>query len=189
MSLPSLVCFPELGTDVQRGPFALSPSSAPYSMSLAEVYYLFVDKAPYRSEREFVYEALSLYLRSTVSKFPSATFWLDGGFTTWKEWEAPGDVDIVVILDEEDHVEALTTEEGLQFWTLQGVASRHPQFSGLPRHQPYGGLIDSFPIVDDIKALGIWYNTWSTVKDQAGNILENVYKGFVEVTADEVIKI
>lgn len=184
---PSLVTFQKLPANLQKGPFALPPRTRPYALSMKTVYSLFVRQAPFRDEREFLFEALHHYLRRVASYFPTAVFWINGGFTTWKEWEPPGDIDIVVILNRQDLDLALRTLDGLQLWTMLTVSAEQPGFSGLPKFQPYGGLIDSFPVLADIGALGYWYDLWSTVKAPNGTKLEGSRKGYVEVAADELI--
>jgi hypothetical protein len=134
---------------------------------------LFVEQAPYRSDRELIWEAFGVYHAQVLRLLPSARFWVDGGFVTHKDWAAPKDVDVCLIAQADEIAAA-----GVALMPLLTDAS------GATRIQPMGGLVDSFitvPRPDPDCNTAYWAHQWSRVQDLNGNEDASRRKGYVEV--------
>lgn len=160
------------------GPYATLPPGR-HPATLQEVYDRFVVAAPFRARRELIFRAVSLYVDLVKLDFPTARFWLDGGFVTHKTWAPPEDADIVVVVD---MTEIGRTQEDrfLPLHSMLDAAADQPRCSTAKLH-PMGGLIDAFIIPDFAPALDAWDRNWSYVKDQSGTLVSGVSKGYLEV--------
>lgn len=162
------------------GPHATLPPGR-HVATFAEVYERFVEQAPFRGERELIYDALRLYAKVVEKEFSDVTLWINGGFVTHKSW-APKDADVVAVVPMSDYTNMCSNADCLRYLTLQGVMVAVPQTSApVPRVQPMAGLIDGFVVPDDPVQLAVWELTWSTVTDQNKNVVPGVQKGYLEV--------
>lgn len=161
---------------------------APHRCTFDELYQRFVLEAPFAEERQIVFDSLRIYGTLVWRLLPAARLWVDGGFVTHKQWAAPGDADVVVIITQADF-EALPQDDYLkltQLLTMQGVDAASPGVTGVPRVQPMGGMIDGFLGFDtgdpaNQPSLMLWFDFWSGVTDERKMVREGVLKGFVEV--------
>jgi hypothetical protein len=156
--------------------------------TLDDVRRRFVDDAPFSGERERPYRALEFYLSELTHRFGSATVLLNGGFVTHKHWAAPKDIDLAVGLSNKAFRLSVGVEHA-PLWTLQNVVAdeigvMNPQFGArFPRVQPALGLIDGFFFPSSMPTLSrYWELLWSKVKDENGDEVVGVSKGFVEVS-------
>jgi hypothetical protein len=151
--------------------------------TLDEVHDLFVTRAPYRDQREVIFDALRLFLTLVRQLLPKGTVWVNGGFVTHKPWP-PHDVDVVVVADAAA-LNALTADQRdrlLALQTLQGITSRMPA-GATSRLQPMGGLVDSFVVAgNNARALAVFDRTWQTVMSQTRVPIPGAAKGYVEVS-------
>ncbi|MFL6137455.1 MAG: DUF6932 family protein [Frankiaceae bacterium] len=151
--------------------------------TLEELRETFVDKAPYADERRVIFTGLELYLQVLRALVPRGVLWVDGGFVTHKDWAAPHDVDLALLIDR-SLVADFSPEDWArlsQLLTLQGVTSEQP-YVVTPRVQPMGGLIDAFVVeVTDVAGRRLWEEIWSQVTDQRKEVVQGKRKGFVEV--------
>lgn len=163
------------------GPHATLPPGR-HLATFDEIYELFVEQAPFKDERELIYDALRLYAKVVDQEFSDVTLWINGGFITHKSWAAPKDADVVVVVPMSDYANMCSNTDCLRYLTLQGVMVGYPQTSApVSRVQPMAGLIDSFVVPDDPAQLAVWDLTWSTVTDQNKNVVAAVKKGYLEV--------
>ncbi|MHA7663066.1 DUF6932 family protein [Mycolicibacterium sp. HS_4_1] len=84
-----------LAIPAPTGPHATLPPGR-HLATFDEIYELFVEQAPFKDERELIYEALRLYAKVVDQEFSDVTLWINGGFITHKSWAAPKDADVVV---------------------------------------------------------------------------------------------
>lgn len=157
----------------------LAPRAFPYRATLDDVYKAFVVGAPYRARREMIFRALSLFCDLVWEQFPEAVMWIDGGFTTHKSWEPPEDADVAVFVSPARYPEAYT-EKNLPIWTLQRVTAEAQDISTGKLH-PFGGLLDTFCLPDQLGQRMVWARTWSSVRGPDRSLIPNKSKGFVEV--------
>lgn len=144
-----------------------------HKATMATVQRLFVEQAPYRSDRQLIWDAFGVYRAQVLRLLPSARFWVDGGFVTHKDWAAPKDVDVCLI--------AQTDEIAAADVALMPLLT---DMSGATRIQPMGGLVDNFitvPRPDPDCNTAYWAHQWSRVQDLNGNEDASRHKGYVEV--------
>lgn len=159
----------------------LPPSPLPYRVTLSDVHDLFVAKAPFRERREALFIALSTYSALVWAEIPKAVIWIDGGFATHKDWEAPDDVDVVVVADDvESSTKARMASQGL--FTMTDVTAKislkdMPLISKL---RPFGGLVDAYFATSNTSEL--LRRQLSQVRGPDGEIMAGVLKGIVEVS-------
>lgn len=149
-----------------------------------EVYDVFVENAPFRDEREVIFEALKLYAKIVATLCPGPALWVNGGFVTHKAWAAPKDADVVVVVPQVHYPNVCSNPMVWAYITLQGVTASDPSTGGglIGRIQPMAGLIDGFLISDDPALSGVWDYRWSLVNDENGNLLpDTTRKGYLEV--------
>jgi hypothetical protein len=150
-----------------------------HAATMEEIYEDFVVAAPFRPRRELIFRALELQLDLLREYFTDAKVWINGGFATKKPWAAPEDADIVVVVPLVQYSKAME-DRCLPLWTLQNVTASPPDATTSKLH-PMGGLIDAFCIPDMPAALDAWDRNWSLVKDEDGQLLPGVNKGYLEV--------
>lgn len=148
--------------------------------TFAEIHEAFVVNAPFRPRRELIFRALTLYADLVGEVYSTARLWIDGGFVTLKQWAAPEDADVVVVVPLAEYVAKAGAESNLPLLTLQGVFSTKPNASTAKLH-PMGGLLDSFIQPDIDVMLAPWDLTWMSVKDENGLIVPGQAKGYLEV--------
>ena len=109
--------------------------------------------------------------------------WIDGGFLTHKDWEAPRDIDVVYLVPISE-IKHATTPKGIPLWTQSNVSSVLGS-DGLTLAadciKPGFGMIDAYVSPDNENLTLGWKKRWSSVKDANGNIIDGQHKGFVEV--------
>lgn len=158
----------------------LPPNQFPYRVTLADVHDVFVVRAPFRERREQLFMALSLYSSAIWDLLPDARLWVDGGFTTHKDWASPSDVDVAVIADKVDNV-TKGTLASMGLFTMTEVSGKANELLLPQMHKllPFGGMIDSYFTTT---AHSYFYKQlWSQVKGPDGKIIEGASKGFLEV--------
>lgn len=145
-----------------------------HDATLDEIEARFVNDAPFADRRRLVFDAFRLWHEIVTAIVPSARFWLDGGFITHKNWAAPSDVDVTVMLKADD-LNNLTDEEQQRFLPLFTKAGPSPQ-------RPMSGLVDAYICLrGDVDKTLYWREHWSTVLDENRVILSGTRKGLVEV--------
>ena len=161
----------------------LAYQELPYELSLIEIRELFVDSAPFRDERQLIFDAFLVYLRQTESIVPDRRVWVDGSFMSVREDRAPSDIDILLIVgDSTPDQRRELARRGLL--TMSEVRSKIgtveiPEFSKL---SPYGGLVDAYYVDSSQPSLiNTWAQSWSTPKGEDGQLDFSRSKGFVEV--------
>lgn len=158
----------------------LPPADGPHRATLSDVEAAFVNEAPFEERRRLIFQALSLYSTLVWASVPQARLWIDGGFTTRKEWAAPKDTDVLVIVPIEVFLEC-KTDAWWPLHTLQHVSAVEPSMNSKRVHA-MGGLVDAFVEADHAPNLLPWHELWSSVKGQDGLIIDGLRKGYVEVT-------
>lgn len=177
-----------VGEEVSRGerlpaldPFLgyLPPRQQPYLLTWGEIHEMFVARAPFRERRQRIYSALQLFAESIWELIPDARLWINGGFTTQKDWAAPDDVDVVVLGDAvPPQIKAALLNQGLL--TLEDVTfSVNAKTMHVSALKTFGGLVDAY--LADVRSEEVWRAQWSRVKGPDGKIMDGVKKGFVEV--------
>ncbi|OMC18645.1 hypothetical protein A5737_03510 [Mycobacterium colombiense] len=149
------------------------------------MYDVFVENAPFRDEREVIFEALTLYAKIVANLCPGPALWVNGGFVTHKTWAAPKDADVAVVVPQAHYPNVCSNQMAWACITLQGVAVSSPSTGGglIGRIQPMAGLIDGFLTSDEPAMSDVWDYQWSLVNDQNGNLLPHTTrKGYLEVT-------
>lgn len=152
------------------GPDGLLPSGR-HTVTMSEFRRVFVEEAPFRSERERIWRAFEIYCEMVFELLPQARLWVNGGFVTYKQWAAPGDIDVCVV----DGRDAL-----LSIW--ESLAPLLTIEVGQVRIQPMSGLVDGFAAPDHDTEF--WDGFWSQVVDENRIELNGVSKGYVEVRND-----
>lgn len=181
LSLPALI-----GT-----PPTLPPSWPPYKATFKEISRAFVDEAPYANKRSLQLELLEkhFYIVNQVAQGESVTAWINGGFLTHKEWNAPKDIDVVYFVSP-TAFRKLTSDRSTALWTLSKVQA----FRGGGEDSPsvaseslrsMAGFIDAYISIDSPERRDHWANIWSSVKDENEQIIPGRFKGFVEVIGNE----
>lgn len=156
-------------------------SPFPYRATMSDAHDLFVVQAPYREARQRIFDALQVYAACVWGVLPQARLWIDGGFASHKDWEAPEDVDVAIVVDDINTTErAQLVTAGLL--TLATVSAKIgdvelPEFSRL---RPMGGLVDSYLATRTTR--DVYRMQWSRVRGPDREIIEGVLKGFLEVT-------
>jgi len=156
----------------------------PYEASLVDLFGAFVENAPFQEARQEIFSALRFYAQLVWRRFPHARLWINGGFTTHKQWAAPNDADVVVLVPE-DEFDVEDLSDIAPFLTLQNVNVERPAFTA-NRVQPMGGLIDGFVVPDNAANQFIWGDTWSRLKGPNGELVPDARKGYVEVKNHEL---
>lgn len=157
----------------------LPPRQQPYLLTWGEIHEMFVTQAPYRERRQRIFSALQLFADSIWELIPDARLWINGGFTTQKDWAAPEDVDVVILGNAvPPQTKAALLNQGLL--TLEDVNfSVNAKTMHVPALKTFGGLVDSY--LADVKSEEVWRAQWSRVRGPDGKVIEGVKKGFVEV--------
>jgi hypothetical protein len=163
---------------------------------------LFVEQAPNQSERRVICGLLRLFVDQVRSLFPTARFWVDGGFVTHKA-EAPFDVDVACIVDPAEYggvAQAIIAEQAAiaaavaagdkppkdvltrrfaSLWTHTSVDASRAGFPGasFPAVQPFGSFVDAYLASDDPAVLAYWEDQWARHGDDYSEV-----KGFLELT-------
>lgn len=109
---------------------------------------------------------------------PGARYWVNGGFVTHKTWNAPADIDVVLICKAEE-LNALTPEEQERFDSLLTEEEE-----GVARRQPMGGLVDGFYTLRGSLGPGdpaYWNAQWSRVRGENKEEVLGALKGYLEV--------
>lgn len=155
--------------------------SGVHRVDLSAIYDRFVLDAPNRDERELLFSSLHIYLRLVRRFDPAGRAWIDGGFGTQKAAK-PHDVDVVIHPGDWSALEALPESQQNELLgplTHQDVivGSLGPLY--VERLQPIGGALDGFLCVPGHEAT--WLDTWASVKDDDGSIIQGAAKGSVEV--------
>lgn len=165
------------------GPYAILPVGR-HSATFAEVYDSFVVNAPFKDERELIYDALMVYTRALKREFSQLRLWINGGFVTHKPWAAPNDTDVAVVVPQAEYSNMLSNPGIFTYLTLQNVLVPVNPIQSLrvPRLQPMAGLIDGFIVADDPAQTAVWDYEWSRVRDRNKNEVPNLKKGYLEVT-------
>lgn len=162
----------------------LPPSPIPYAATLDVVHDVFVARAPFQNERQVVFDALVVYATCVWGILPGARLWIDGGFLTLKDWAAPADVDVAVVVDKITPQDKgrLATRGLLTFATVTAEIDGFtlPAFEGL---KPMGGLVDAYLATSATQEVFKWQ--WSRVRGPDGLAVPDAMKGFVEVSRDE----
>ncbi|WP_108719513.1 hypothetical protein [Miniimonas sp. S16] len=138
--------------------------------SMAEVEEVFVVGAPFEAERRILWDAFKAYRSVALAHYPSARFWVNGGFVTHKTWAAPHDIDVCVVVP---GAEVLAVgQAGEHLWTTPGP----------PRIQPMAGLVDGFlAVAEMLDDLNYWRSMWTSVTDSDGTADPGRRKGYLEV--------
>jgi len=151
--------------------------------TLDEIRQIFVEEAPFSSERRLILTGLQLHLSLMREMFSAGAAWINGGFVTRKTWSAPKDVDIIYVLSAAE-INALDAESAARLaslLTLQGVSSAAPPIKAM-RVQPMGGLLDAFLVVEEeVDQQIYWDRIWGTVMAAGGVVVDGVRKGYLEV--------
>ncbi|XBH21579.1 hypothetical protein V5R04_15445 [Jonesiaceae bacterium BS-20] len=148
---------------------------AKHRASIEEVRRAFVENAPFREQRDRLWNTFLVYRSLILDVIPNARFWVDGGFVTHKEWAAPKDIDVCVLVVQRDLEGVDASFEDLL--TREDSAGR--------RVQPMGGLIDGFLVIRNNRAsLQYWHEHWTNVTDQNGDLDPVRRKGYVEVIGE-----
>lgn len=146
-----------------------------HTVTLDEVYERFVVAAPFRSERQTVWNAFLLWSDLVWALFPDSPMWIDGGFVTHKAWAAPRDVDVAVTVKQSVYNSVMDERWQGQLWTTNNSDDK------TKRVQPMGGYVDGFPIIRGLTDRRIWEHYWSSVADANGDLIPGAVKGYVEV--------
>lgn len=149
--------------------------SGRHAATLDEVYERFVVEAPFRAERETLWNAFRLWSDLVWALLPDSPMWLNGGFVTHKMWAAPRDVDVAVITKQSIYNSVMDNCWQGQLWTTNNSEDK------TKRVQPMGGYVDGFPVIRGIHDVRIWDHTWSSVADANGDLIPGAVKGYVEV--------
>jgi len=120
----------------------------------------------------------------SLFKGHSPVIWLDGGFVTHKQWKAPRDADIAVLIPASAYDRA-NMDRARPLWTLSNVTAQlgdgGPSVVTDALHTGLG-LTDAYVVNADVPAqVERWKRTWSKVRGADGHIVEGMRKGFVEV--------
>jgi hypothetical protein len=152
-----------------------------HQAALEDIRAVFVEDSavPFPDARLTLMQALDLYAPLVWGIWPRATLWVNGGFVTHKQWEAPADVD-VVICDTTGRINAHVNEAGHLISLLN---AQHAKASVVvPRIQPMGGLIDGHPVGKQSPGVVAYYEDyWSTLLDDRRDPVPHFRKGYVEV--------
>ncbi|MGN7222381.1 DUF6932 family protein [Curtobacterium flaccumfaciens] len=162
----------------------LPPATHPYETTLDELHQRFVVEAPFREQRQRVFDALSLYASLVWDSLPTARLRIDGGFITHKTWAAPKDADVVVVYDRPTPSGGLSAVVRAPLFTMSNLtAVVSDQSVTLDKAPVMGGLIDAYPAPADKPAgLAYWDRLWSNVTGPGKTLLDGERKGYVEVT-------
>ncbi|MBT1618089.1 hypothetical protein KK090_02350 [Curtobacterium flaccumfaciens pv. poinsettiae] len=162
----------------------LPPATHPYETTLDELHQRFVVEAPFREQRQRVFDALSLYASLVWDSLPTARLRIDGGFITHKTWAAPEDADVVVVYDRPTPSGGLSAVVRAPLFTMSNLtAVVSDQSVTLDKAPVMGGLIDAYPAPADKPAgLAYWDRLWSNVTGPGKTLLDGERKGYVEVT-------
>jgi len=150
---------------------------------LSDLHQRFVVDAPEAHHRSHLWVIFNAFVECVKLSLPGATLWVNGGFVTHKAWAAPGDVDVLLVVDggvlaTADHGQVLGLTTLLDVECVPHLGG----FAQIPRMQPFGGWIDSFIAVrGDQVTESYWDGEWSSVKGQDGNKIKDAIKGYVEV--------
>lgn len=162
MSIPSLLCS------------GLLPEGI-HSASLGEIHATFVESAPHQERRQVIFDALKAWVGAVSELGVDGILWIDGGFVTHKA-NPPEDVDVVLRV-KPSTLDGMSHDAEVKFSSLL-TDNSDPK----TRIQPMGGLVDAFlALRSNPDRTLYWKDFWSKVKDDAGNQIAGVYKGFVEV--------
>lgn len=153
----------------------------PYQATLGDLHDLFVQGAPFESRRRLVQRALELYAELVWAAAPQARLWINGGFTTLKQWGAPEDADVVSIVPVEDYSRFTKEPALLPLNTLGNARASSPEGFTAAKLHTMGGLIDGYFVADYEPWLLPWRIKWSTVNGPDKKPIDGRKKGFVEV--------
>ena len=149
--------------------------------TMEEIAEVFVERAPHTERRRRIFRAFELYADMIQEIIESGSFWVNGGFCTYKA-DPPNDVDLAVIIDQSIPLTSKDYDRLAPLFTLQGVQVAQPAIA-TPRVQPMGGLIDSFAVMAGIAVQEqYWHDMWSKVKGPDGQPVLGASKGYLEVT-------
>lgn len=166
-----------------EGPFAILPPGR-HRATITDIYQRFVEEAPFRERRELIFRALTLLIDIVAAEYPKARFWIDGGFTTQKDWEAPEDADVVVLLPVKDASAVAADETAMGWVTLHNVSAVDRSTKKL---HPFGGLLDVFPTAATEGQLEYWDDLWSWVRGPDRKRVPGASKGYLEVLARDIV--
>jgi hypothetical protein len=145
--------------------------------TLDEIEAYFVQAAPFNGERALIFQAFKTWVALVEQILPGSRYWIDGGFVTHKPWNAPSDVDVMILCKEET-LNALRPDEQARLQQLLTA----PASPGKARVQPMGGLVDGFVTVRGSAGnADYWMEQWSRVKGADGSRILALTKGFLEV--------
>ncbi|MFG2906144.1 DUF6932 family protein [Kitasatospora sp. NPDC048286] len=157
----------------------LPPGRHPATM--AEIEEIFVSAAPHAKHRKRIFRAFELYADMLGDILPRGTFWVNGGFCTYKQ-DPPHDIDLAVLIDPTLPLTDEDYEQLVPLLTLTQVQAHSPALWA-NRMQPMGGLVDSFLLVAGvIEQEEYWDATWSAVKGPDGELIPGAIKGYLEVS-------
>lgn len=151
-----------------------------HQATLAEVHETFVAGAPHPDRRQLIFDALVVYLDAVRSFFPSGMALVDGGFTTHKA-DAPHDIDVVLLPDDENAILDWTDKQFLDWQgmlTLGDVIVGGQDAAYFQRVQPFGGLLDSFLGAPELEQR--WRDFWGSIRGQHNEQISDS-KGYLEV--------
>ncbi|MFJ9624688.1 DUF6932 family protein [Streptomyces sp. NPDC101181] len=152
-----------------------------HAASMAEIEEVFVERAPHTDHRRRIFRAFQLYADMIGDILERGTFWVNGGFCTYKALP-PNDVDLAVLIDPTLPLTNKDHERLLPLFTLLGVETQQPR-GWAERVQPMGGLIDSFAVAAGVvEQEEYWDGMWSKVKGPDGEPVPGVTKGYLEVS-------
>lgn len=157
--------------------FESGANHLPHDIHLAtldEVEDRFVRAAPFSDRRKLVFDAFRVWYGVVSGMLPNARFWVNGGFVTHKEWSAPKDVDVVVLVKQDD-LNSLSAE---QSETLDSMITAIEPV----RVQPMSGMVDAFVFVrGNVGETVFWRDWWSALSDENKKPIPGAQKGFLEV--------
>lgn len=171
----------------------LAPLQYPeaHTMTLDEIEQHFVTGAPYEAERKELMNAFRAYAQTIWRILPGAELWINGGFCTLKDWEAPNDIDIAVGIDHQDLPLLSDPSVRLQ---LDSLRTQEVQLNDgtTTKVHAMGGQIDAYmypSVTAEQKKgplnLGLeehrYYDLWSSVKGKNGTEIIGIRKGFIKV--------
>jgi hypothetical protein len=147
-------------------------TGAPVVATLGALYAVFVEQAPFREEREMLWDSYLLWDRTAAELMPEGQVFMDGNFLAHGD-SAPRDIDVFVVAPSSSY-RSLNLDERRRIFNSVFE-------NGLLKFKPFGMIDASWCDAANPSACEYWSRLWSSTRSEDGSISEDRRKGYVEV--------